>query len=87
MTKRLVIIGGAYYSYQTAIKQSIGGVTIGNVTQYKNSNGRNSRTTGRHQKLACVHSCSIKLDEVPVGCNNLIDVAISRGLITRPEEK
>ncbi len=77
MTSALRIYGGNAFSYHTMIKQQVGGssVTIGNVTRY-------STTTNRHQKLACVHSCDILLDDVPQNCTDLFQLAYERKLIT-----
>lgn len=76
MTSALCIYGGNAFSYHTMIRQQVSGssVTIGNVTRYSN-------TTSRHQKLACVHSCDILLDDVPKNCSDLFQLAHERGLI------
>lgn len=77
MTSALRIYGGNAFSYRTMIRQQVNGssVTIGNVTDY-------SKATSRHQKLACVHSCDILLDDVPQNCSDLFQLAYERKLIT-----
>ncbi len=76
MTSALRTFGGNWYSYHTMIRQQVSGssVTIGNVTKY-------TTTTSRHQKLACVHSCDILLDDVPLNCADLFQLAYERGLV------
>lgn len=70
---KLAVYGSNYVSYRTMIKQVVAGLSIGNVTQY-------SPTTSRHQKIACVHSCDLQLDNVPQGTGDLLTLAIERGL-------
>ena len=77
MTSALRIYAGNAFSYQTMIRQQVGNVTIGNVTNY----GALGKTTGRHQRLACVHSCDVLIDNVPRGCAELFQLAYDRQLI------
>lgn len=57
--------GGTVYSYETCIIDKLpDGRTIGNVTKY-------SRTTSKHQKQVGVHSCDIRVDNVPRGTDRL----------------
>ena len=80
MAKQLTIIGGVYFSYKTMIRQTINGVSFGNITDYSQfSNG----ATKRHQRLACVHSCQVQVDNVPLGCDDLYSLAVQQGLIWR----
>ena len=63
------------YSYATLIRQVLSnGITIGNITYY-------SRTTARHQVLAECDTCDILLGAVPRNCDDLLQLAIDRGLI------
>ena len=80
MTSALRIYGGNAFSYHTMIKQRVSGssVTIGNITDYRAL----GKTTARHQRLACVHSCDILLDDVPINCADLLQLAYERKLIT-----
>ncbi len=81
MANSLHVAGGNYYSYRTMIKQVTAGISIGNVTDYS----KEGRTTGRHQKIACVHSAMVKLDNVPVGTGDLLSLALLRGAIVVSE--
>mgnify|MGYP001586831946 CR=1 FL=1 len=64
------------FSYGTMIRQSLSdGRTIGNITSY-------SKTTTKHQNREDVRHCSIVLDDVPIGCQDLSAVAHERRLLT-----
>ena len=75
----LHVAGSTYISYRTMIKQTVGGISIGNVTQYPGI------TTKRHQRIACVHSANVQLDDVPIGTGDLLTVALLRGVIVVSE--
>ena len=67
--------GSIVFSYSTCIKQTLsGGLVLGNVTQY-------SPTTSRHQVQAGVAHCDVLLDNVPRGTDDLLSLAIERGLV------
>lgn len=90
MTSNYRVYGGRHYSYHTMIRQDVPqfvidtiaqtvaskppALTIGNETHY-------SVTSNRHQKLACVHSCDVVLDEVPKNCTDLLELALARRLV------
>ena len=82
MLSQLRVYGRNYFSYKTMIKQVYGGISIGNVTHYPTPAGQHSRTCERHQKLACVHSCDVILDNVPALTGDLLSLAVERGLVT-----
>ena len=64
------------FSYDTMIRQTLpSGLTIGNVTRY-------SMTTSHHQSMAGVRLCDVKLYNVPHGTNDLMSLAIERGLVS-----
>jgi len=68
--------GSVVFSYATMIRQTLpGGLTIGNVTRY-------SMTTSHHQSRAGVRLCDVKLDDVPQGTDDLLSLAIERGLVS-----
>lgn len=55
------------WSYETALTDKLpDGRSVGNVTKY-------SRTTSKHQKLAGVEYCDVKLDNVPRGTISLAE--------------
>ena len=67
--------GSIVFSYATCIRQTLpGGLTIGNVTRY-------SMTTSHHQSKAGVKQCDVLLDNVPRGTDDLLSLAIERGLV------
>lgn len=58
-------IGDRAWSYNTALVDRLpDGRSIGNATKY-------SVVTSKHQKMAGVHACDVKVDNVPQGTDNL----------------
>ena len=76
MTSSMLILSDRVYSYKTMIALYLPGFSIGNVTRYSNA-------TSRHQTVAHVLRCDILLDNVPQGCEDLLAVAILRGIVAR----